>query len=97
MLGPFFMLALKELPVTWSAAFKIWWSITWRWLLFLALGFPFLFWYVATSGAHPEELAILFRWAALLIGVPLGVWIVRSVLRCTWGDFRIALVRVKAP
>jgi hypothetical protein len=36
-------------------------------------------------------------WAGLLIGIPVGIWVVRTVLRKSWSDFRIVLVPPQSP
>jgi len=87
---------VQELEVTWVRALTIWWSLIWRGLLlgFLA-GFVvgFIVGFVgALLGANPSALQALFPLVGVVSGVPVGIWVVRQVLRKKFNGFRIALI-----
>ena len=84
------------LEVTWGRAVKVWWSLTWRLVVFGGLaGFilgAILGGIGGARGASRETLALLGNLAGLRVTIPVGMWVVRSVLRKSWSDFEIALI-----
>jgi hypothetical protein len=88
--------ATDRLDVTWTRATKVWWSLLWRGLLFGSLaGFAAGFVVGITGaalGANRETISQLGTLAGVLTAVPVGIWVVRTVLRKSWSDFRIAIV-----
>ena len=82
--------------VTWARAMKVWWSLAWRGLLFGGLaGFAggFVMGIIGgLAGAKAETVSLLGTLAGGLAAVPVGIWVVRTVLRKSWSDFQIALV-----
>ncbi len=54
-------------------------------------GFVFGF-ALGAAGTSPQVIGVVTTWAGLVIGVPVGIWVVRTVLGKSWSDFRIALV-----
>jgi hypothetical protein len=86
------------LEVTWGRAAKVWWSLAWRTVVvgFLAGGLlgAVLGVVLAVAGKSPQEIAAVTTWAGFAVGLPVAIWAVRSVLKSSWSDFRIALVCV---
>jgi len=87
---------MTEVDITWDKVTKVWWSLMWRGLLFgLLSGFVlgFIIGFVGTL-AHVDKSIIqpLCIIAGLLVGIPVGLWVTRNVLKKKYKDFRIALV-----
>ena len=85
-----------SLDVTWGRAARVWWSLIWRGALFGGIGgglVGFLIGFImGAAGATRQSIATLTFWAGLAVAVPVGIWVVRHVLKKSWSDFRIALV-----
>jgi hypothetical protein len=85
-----------SMDVTWSRAAKVWWSLAWRGVLFGGTaGFlaGFVVGFVMWSPGAPRRLLTTMEYlAGALVGIPVGIWVVRNVLKKSWSDFRIALV-----
>jgi hypothetical protein len=84
------------LEVTWGRALKVWWSLAWRALLFGGIG-GFIAGAIigaiaGAMGVAPATIANLGSLAGFLISIPIGMWVVRNVLRKSWSDFEIVLV-----
>lgn len=84
------------LEITWGRATKVWWSLVWRGALFGGLagfvaGFVLGF-FMAIAGASHALIGAASLWAGMLVGIPVGIWVVRNVLAISWSDFRIVLV-----
>jgi hypothetical protein len=84
------------LEVTWGRATRVWWSIMWRAVLFAGIAGG-IFGFVAggalgAGGASGQAISLIVTWGGVLIGVPVGIWVTRLVLRKSWSDFRIVLV-----
>ncbi|KPK41934.1 MAG: hypothetical protein AMJ78_04160 [Omnitrophica WOR_2 bacterium SM23_29] len=82
--------------VTWMHALKVWWSFTWRVLIYgfiggfiigLVLGFI-----MAMMGASPAAVNNACRIGGFIIGIPIGIAVVKIVLQKKYSDFRIALI-----
>ena len=82
--------------VTWEQATKVWWSLMWRAVLFGGLaGGAFgmvMGGVMGALGTPIETIRMATSWTGVLVGVPVGIWVVRNVLRKSWSDFRIVLV-----
>lgn len=90
------MEANAYLEVTWGRAVKVWWSLAWRGLLFGALA-GFAAGFVlgvagAVVGMSKGAIGLLGTIAGMVVAIPVGIWVVRNVLRKSWSDFRIAFV-----
>jgi hypothetical protein len=86
------------LEVTWGRAIKVWWSIVWRAVLFGAIA-GFVAGAVAgallgAAGVAGQTIASVGAWLGFGVSLPVGIWVVRSVLRKSWSDFRIVLLPV---
>ena len=81
---------MQEVEVTWGRSIKVWWSLAWRWLIFLvvvvlvsvaALMFP--------SGQIVGQISIIFPYVVV---IPMSIWIVKLVLGTAYSDFRLVLL-----
>jgi F0F1-type ATP synthase membrane subunit c/vacuolar-type H+-ATPase subunit K len=86
----------KTLEVTFSRATKVWWSLLWRAILFGTLaggaaGFVIGI-ICAAARVAPEQMPRYGGLAGLAVGIPVGIWVVQTVLKKSWSDFRIVLV-----
>ncbi len=87
---------MEELEVTWLRSIKVWWSITWRVVIYsLALGF-IVSMPLGLAAAALELDVSLARWltqtAGMLCGFFIAVWVIKIVLGKHYSDFRIILV-----
>ena len=87
---------MEELQVTWIHAIKIWWSLTWRVLLVgglagLALGLLFGVLGAAT-GAADDVVKSWGQVGGMLVSIPIGIWVVKSILNKDFRKYRIILV-----
>ncbi|MDH3830267.1 MAG: hypothetical protein OEV12_02370 [Gammaproteobacteria bacterium] len=87
---------MEEIQVTWGYAIKIWWSLTWRVALFgglagFALGLLFGLFGAATGTADE----VVYSWVqigGMLVTIPVGIWVVKSILNKDFKKYRIILV-----
>ena len=86
------------IEVTWGRAIKVWWSLIWRAVLFGGLAGMVAGGVVGgilgAMGAPLQTISTVGGWLGILIGIPVGIWVVRSALRKSWSDFRIVLIPV---
>lgn len=84
---------MQELEVTWRRAIKVWWSITWRVVIYSALlGFIISFPLgvgSAALGLAPKMVGMVSQIIGSLCGLVIAVW---AVLGKHYSDFRIILV-----
>ena len=84
------------IEVTWGRAVKVWWSIVWRAVLFSGLAGMVAGGVVGgilgVAGVGPQTIGTVGTWLGVLVSIPVGIWVVRWVLRKSWSDFRIVLV-----
>ena len=84
------------LEVTWGRAARVWWSFMWRTIVFAALAGGVIGFVtggiLGAAGASSQAISGIVTWLGLAIGIPVGIWVTRIVLRKSWSDFRIALV-----
>jgi hypothetical protein len=80
------------IDVTWRRALKIWWSIFWRWALVAVLIGAILGLILTSLSLSPTSLEIAKGLLSFVLGPPIGVWAIHTVLRKRWSDFRIALL-----
>ena len=90
---------MNEVTVTWGRALKIWWSFLWRGVLYsffagIVMG---IIMGIAgrVIGLQPTALLTLHLVSGLLVGIPIGIWIVKIVVQKKFSDFRIALLEVE--
>ena len=88
--------AAPPLQVTWKRALKVWWSIAWRGSLYcglvgLAVGAA-IGGIAGYHGVPVYKVASYIQLGGFIASVPVMIWIIRTVLRKSWSDFRIALV-----
>ena len=86
----------EGLEVTWGHALKVWWSITWRTVLFgLVIGFVVgvLAGVVgAASGTSSGAIQTISSLLGFVIGMLISIWAVRKALSKSFSDFRIVLL-----
>lgn len=84
--------------VTWRRATEVWWSLIWRAVLFGGLAGAVvggvMGGILGAFGAPQQTIGTVGNWLGILVGIPVGIWVVRSVLRKSWSDFRIVLMAV---
>jgi hypothetical protein len=84
------------LEVTWGRAAKVWWSMIWRAVLFGGLGGAAAGFVLGVgmgvAGASVDTISRVTSVLGLVVGIPIGIWVVRNVLGKSWSDFRIVLV-----
>ena len=78
---------MNEVDVSWGRAIKVWWSLVWRGLLFGGIAGFIAGLIMALAGAG-EHAGI----AGGLSGIPVGVWVIKTVIGSEYSDFRIVLV-----
>ena len=90
---------MNELEVTWGKATKIWWSMAWRGVLVGLLGGfiagLFIGFIGAALGISEQTISALATLSGLVVGIPIGIWVVKYVLGKKFGDFRIVLVELE--
>lgn len=87
---------MTEVELTLNRVVKVWWSLFWRGVLFGG-GSGFILGFIiglggAVMGLPRQAGETLAMLATILVGIPIGIWIIRTVLRKKFSDFRIALV-----
>jgi flagellar biosynthesis protein FliQ len=87
---------MEEIEVTWWHAIKIWWSLTWRIVLFgglagLALGL-LLGLFGAVTGTTDDTIQFWGQIGGMLVSIPIGIWVVKSILNKDFTKYRIILV-----
>ena len=85
------------LPVTWGRTLSIWWSLVWRGLVLAALAGGIvgaLAGIVLALLGRASSASAVGQILGALIGVPVSLWVLRSVLRKTFRGFAIRLVAV---
>lgn len=87
--------SMEELEVTWSRAAIIWWSIVWRMMLYsmLAGGLAgFLLGITLVALGMPDIVEQVGQLAGMIVGIPIGIWVIKTVLTKEYRQYRIALV-----
>ncbi len=86
----------KGLDVTWGKAAKVWWSLAWRVIVFgMLAGFvagAVVGGIAGAAGVNTQTISSLGALSGMVVGIPVGIWVVRTILRKSWSDFRIILV-----
>ena len=86
---------MQPLKVTWLRAMKIWWSLAWRSVLYgsiaafvagLAVGS------LSNVLGHEHLTNIYTQSAGLLVGIPVGILVVKMVLSKEFRDYRIVIM-----
>lgn len=96
---------MNEIPVTWKIALKVWWSLLWRGFLYSAfIAWPVIFVVVhvfayswchlgGSSEALMQALTPLTYIVGTIIGVPVGIWVMKLTLNYPFSGFRIVIVK----
>ncbi len=86
---------MKEIPVTWLIATHIWWSLLWRTVLIGVISA------VVVGGILGGVLSVLgmsdkigtyAQIAGYLVGIPVGIYVVKKILTMQFRRYRIALL-----
>jgi len=86
---------MEEIKVTWKHATLIWWAVVWRAVLFGALaglGAGLVLGVLLGGIEDTEQVALFAETAGLLVSIPVGIWVMKTVLTKQFRRFRIALV-----
>jgi hypothetical protein len=82
--------------VTWLRAFKVWWSLLWRGLLFsflAAAGVGFVLGsFMELVKLEPEIIKTVCLIVGYIVSIPVGIAVTKSVLKNQYSDFRIGLL-----
>lgn len=85
-----------ELEVTWGKALRIWWSLIWRGVLYGGIaGLVARFIAIEIGIALPGPEGSLDTWATvagIVVSIPVGMWVVKRVVKLRYSRFRIALL-----
>lgn len=86
---------MEIVEVTWGRAFKVWWSIAWRSMLFgllASIGFGLL-WGVLAQLLGLGSGGMLFgSLLGFVLGVLIAIWAVRAVLYKRYSDFSVVCI-----
>ncbi len=85
---------MEILEVTWLHATKIWWSLLWRgifYVLLITLPVGFALGVIAAVLNITEQAQPYFQLIGGLIGIPVGIWVIKIVLEKQFSDFQIVL------
>ena len=90
------MTEVEFIQVTWLRAFKVWWSLLWRGILFgflagAGVGFILGF-FMGLAGVKSETIKNVCTIAGYIVSIPVGIMVTKWVLGTRYSDFRIALV-----
>mgnify|MGYP001769822365 CR=1 FL=1 len=87
---------MSEVEVTWGRAVRVWWSLVWRTVLFgvlAGLGVGFVFSFLGSiAGMSQGSIFIYSTIAGYATGIPIGIWVLKTVLSKRFSDFRLALI-----
>ncbi len=86
---------MQILQITWLRALKIWWSLAWRSVVFGSIA-AFLAGLIVGSLSsvlgNNHLTNIYVQSAGLLVGIPVGILVVKIVLSKEFKDYRIVLL-----
>ncbi|MEC9407229.1 MAG: hypothetical protein VX549_08135 [Pseudomonadota bacterium] len=89
---------MNELDVTWGRTMQVWWAFFWRGIVYVMLPAFFLGAVVgvvlAVNKVPLEPHAWKLQMVGGAMGLFVGIWLTRVILRKTYSGFRIALVAV---
>ncbi|MEJ2760865.1 MAG: hypothetical protein P8126_04835 [Gammaproteobacteria bacterium] len=86
---------MEKLDATWKRAIKVWWALLWRGILFtLLITFPIgiVIGVIGAIMGEAEHVRIYSRLAGMILGIPIGIWVVKIVLNKQFSDFQIVLL-----
>ena len=78
---------MREVELNWERAIKVWWSLFWRGVLFGGIA-GFIAGFIVGFLGAPN----LGGLAGLVVGIPIGMWVVKIILAKSYSDFRLTLV-----
>ncbi len=87
-----------ELEVTWGRALRIWWSIVWRGTLYGSIAIYFARFIAFEIGiALRASQVSMDTWATVagaVVGISVGMWVVKRVMKLRYSRFRVALLSI---
>ena len=86
---------MNKLEVTWWRATKIWWSLLWRSMLYVVLiSIPigFFIGIIAAALNITDQMAPYYNLIGAIIGIPVGICVIKIVLSKQFSDFQIILI-----
>ena len=93
------MSEVEIVEVTWMRAFKVWWSLLWRGLLFCFLGGGLvgftLGFFLGLAKVEPETIKSACTISGYIVSIPIGIVVTRLVLNNRYSDFKIVLINNK--
>lgn len=81
---------MQKVEVTWGRAIKVWWAWTWRLVVYSTLLNTGLI--LITRLLEVPNRFLIMGVLALVLGLPIGWWVVKTVLGKSFSDFRLALL-----
>ena len=85
----------QNADITWGMAARVWWSLTWRTLVFI---FPVVFVFsfilgvvMAMAGIPREPYALAVQLAGASIGLIVNIWIIKRLLSKRYSNFSITV------
>ena len=89
---------MNEVELTWGRTIKVWWSLMWRGWLFAFIA-AFIVGIIvaivrAIIGFDQGTGVLVSTLGGFLIGLLIGMWVVKIILNKKYSDFRIALVSI---
>lgn len=90
---------MEEIEVRWMHAVRLWWAWLWRTMLMalpvsMAAGFVIGF-MLSVSGKNVVDYEVFFQLLGMAIWTYFSITVMKKILTMSFGDFRIALIRVK--
>jgi len=86
---------MDEIKVGWSHAATIWWSLTWRLVVYVSIAgliAGIILGLVSTSLGLTGQLDIYGQLIGVFVSIPVGIWVVKHVLSLEYRRYRIALL-----
>jgi len=95
---------MEKVELTFGRAFKVWWSFTWRNMVFaipvMILMMPTMFFLIPkpVPGQKPEfPLALLVVWPIMMVAmICIQALALKYATRAKWSDFRLVAVKPEA-
>lgn len=88
---------MQIIEVTWGMAFRVWWSVFWRSVVFILLasiGIGFLFGFIGAMLGMPPTggVLLLIQLLGFLAGVGISVWIFKKILYKRYSGFSVVCI-----
>ena len=92
----------NELTPTFGISARIWWSITWKTILF-AIPFSFLGGFLGVmlgiliTGGNDQLSNNIASVCSYLAAIPIAIYVIKSSINKTYGKYRLSLVKEEKP